>query len=95
MNQNPGSHIKTRINLDQKRYVIITVANPTPISVSDIKVKILYPDTQGKALEMVKDVSGILSSGKSTIMETGIGPVDDSNALRYMRVNVLKATVVE
>ena len=95
MHQNPGSHIKTRINLDQKRYVIITVANPTPISVSDIKVKIRYPDTQGKALEMVKDVSGILPSGKSTIVETGIGPVDDSKALRYMRVNVLKATVVK
>jgi hypothetical protein len=95
MHQNPGSHIKTRINLDQKRYVIITVANPTPISVSDIKVKIRYPDTQGKALEMVKDVSGILPSGKSTIVETGIGSIDDSKALRYMRVNVLKATVVE
>jgi len=60
-----------------------------------VKVKILYPDTQGKALEMVKDVNGILSSGKSTIVETGIGPVDDSKALRYMRANVFKANVVK
>ena len=54
-----------------------------------------YPDPQGRALEMVKDVRGILSSGKSTIVETGIGPVDDPKVLKYMRVNVFKANVVE
>jgi len=95
MRQNPGSHIKTRINLDKRRYVIVTVTNPTPVSVSEVKVKILYPDPQGKALEMAKEVRGVLSSGKSTIVETGIGPVDDPKTLRYMRANVLKANVVE
>jgi hypothetical protein len=44
---------------------------------------------------MVKDVSNILSSGKSTIVETGIGPVEDPETLRYMRVNVIKANVAE
>ncbi len=95
MPQNPGSHIKTRINLNQKRFVVITVANPTPIPVRGVKVRILYPDPQGKALEMVKDVNNILSSGKSTTIETGIGPVENLNMLRYMRVNVIKADVVE
>jgi hypothetical protein len=60
-----------------------------------VKVIIRYPDSQGKALEMVKDVSNILSSGKSTIVETGIGPVEDPRTLRYMRVNVIKANVAE
>jgi len=95
LHQNPGNHIKTRVKLDQKRYVIITVANPTPVSVSGVKVKIIYPDTQGKVLEMVKDVSGILPSGKSTIVETGIGPVNGSKELRYLRANVFKANVVK
>jgi len=44
---------------------------------------------------MAKEVRGVLSSGKSTIVETGIGPVDDAKTLRYMRANVLKANVVE
>jgi len=60
-----------------------------------VKVIIRYPDSQGKALEMVKDVYNILSSGKSTIVETGIGPVEDPRTLRYMRVNVIKANVAE
>ncbi len=95
MHQNPGSHIRARISLNRKRYVSVTVTNNTPISVRGVKVKVLYPDPQGKALEMVKEVRGVLSSGKSTIVETGIGPVDDPNALRYMRAGVLKADVVE
>ncbi|KHE93212.1 MAG: M48 family metalloprotease [Candidatus Scalindua rubra] len=95
MHENPGSHIKTHVSLDNNRYVVITVTNPTPLPVSGVKVKIRYPDPQGKALEMAKEVSGILSSGKSTIVETEIGPVDGSEALRYIRVNVHKANVVE
>jgi tetratricopeptide (TPR) repeat protein len=95
MHDNPGSHIKARVNLNHKRFVIITVINPTPIPVRDVKVIIRYPDPQGKALEMVKDVSNILSSGKSTIVETGIGPVEDPKTLRYMRVSVIKANVAE
>ena len=95
MSQNPDNHIKTRINLSQKRFVVITVANPTLIPVRGVKVRILYPDPQGKALEMVKDVNNILSSGKSTTINTGIGPIENLNILRYMRVNVIKADVVK
>lgn len=95
MHENPGNHIKARVDLDHKQYVIITVTNPTPIPVRDIKVLVRYPDSQGKTLEVVKEVSDILTSGKSTIVETGIGPVDDLKALRYMRVTVLKANVEE
>ncbi|MCP3688688.1 MAG: M48 family metalloprotease, partial [Gammaproteobacteria bacterium] len=93
--QNPGNHIRTRVNLDRKKYVTISVANRSQITVRDVKVKILYPDSQGKALEMVKDIRGTLSSGKSTTVKTGIGPVDDPKTLRYIRVVVLRAIVVE
>jgi len=95
MHDNPNNHIKTRVNLNQKRFVVITVANPTPIPVRDVKVKIRYPDSQGRALEMERDVNNILSSGKSTIVETGIGPIEDPMMLRYMRVNVIKADVAK
>lgn len=95
MHENPNSHIMTRISLNRKRFVIITVTNPTPVPVRDVKVLMLYPDSQGKVLKVTKDVNSILLSGKSTIVETGIGPVDDLKALRYMRVNVIKANVVE
>ncbi len=95
MRGNPGSYIKTRISLNRKRYVTVTVTNPAPISVRDVKILIRYQDPQGKALEVAKVVNKILSSGKSATIATGIGPVDDPNVLRYMRANVIKANVVE
>ena len=95
MHDNPNNHIKTRVNLNHKRFVIITVTNHTPISARDVKLKIFYPDSQGRALEMEKDVNNILSSGKSTIVETGIGPVENPRMLRYMRVSVIKANVAK
>ncbi len=95
MHQHPDSHIKTRVSLNRKRYVVITVANPTPMSASGVKVRMLYPGQQGKQLEMVKEVSGILPSRRSAIVDTGIGPVDYPETLRQMRVNVIKADVVE
>ncbi len=95
MRENPNNHIKTRVSLNQKRFVIITATNRAPIPVRDVKVKIRYPDPKGKDREMVKDVRRILSSGKSTIVETGIGPVEDPMMLRYMRVSVVNANVAE
>jgi predicted Zn-dependent protease len=95
MSENPNNYIKTRVKLNQKRFVVITVSNSSPIPVRDVKVKIRYPDSQGKTREIVKNVSNILSSGKSTIVKTGIGPVEDPMTLRYMRVIVLNSNVVE
>jgi len=95
MHDNPDNHIKTRVNLNHNRFIVITVANPTPIPVRDVKVRILYPDSQGRALQLEKGVNNILPSGKSTIVETGIGPVQDPMILRYIRVNVIRANVVE
>jgi tetratricopeptide (TPR) repeat protein len=95
MSENPNNYIKTRVKLNQKRFVVITVTNSSPVPVRDVKVKIRYTDSQGKAREIVKDVRNILSSGKSTIVKTGIGPVEDPMTLRYMRVIVLNSNVVE
>ncbi|MCP4000301.1 MAG: M48 family metalloprotease, partial [Gammaproteobacteria bacterium] len=59
MHQNPSSHIRARISLNRKRYVSVTVTNNTLISVRGVKVKVLYPDPQGKKLEIVKEARGI------------------------------------
>ncbi len=92
---NPNRHLKTRTGLNQKRFVIIKIFNPTPISVHNVKVLIRYHDSQGKILETVKDVRGIISSGKSTIVQTEMGPVEDTKMLRNMSVKVIRADAEE
>ncbi|MCP4266793.1 MAG: M48 family metalloprotease [Candidatus Brocadiaceae bacterium] len=92
---NPNRHLKTRVNLNKKRLVDIKISNPTPISVRDLRMLIRYPGPKGKTLEVVKDVREIVSSGKSTIVQTGIGPIEDLNTLRYIQVNLVRVNVVE
>ena len=92
---NPNRHLKTRVNLNKKRFVTIKISNPTPISVRDVRMLIRYPNPKGKALEVVKDVRGIVSSGKSTIVQTEIGPIEDPDTLRYIQVNLIRVNVVE
>ncbi len=92
---NPNSHLKTRVSLNRMQFVIVRITNPTPVSVHNVKVLIRYPDSQGKTLETVKDVRGIISPGKSTIVQTEMGPVEDTKTLRNMSVKVIRADVEE
>ena len=92
---NPNNHLKTRVSLNREQFVIVRITNPTPVSVHNVKVLIRYPDSQGKILETVKDVRGIISPGKSTIVQTEMGPVEDTKTLRYMSVKVIRADVKE
>jgi len=92
---NPNSYLRTDINLNQKRMVIVQISNPTPVSVRDVNVLVQYPDSQGRALEVVKEIKGTIAPGKSALIEVGIGPIQDPQFLRYMKVGVTKANVVK
>ncbi len=92
---NPNRHLKTRVNLNKKRFVTIRISNPTPVSVRNVRMLIRYPDSNGKALEVVKNIREVVSSGKSIIVQTEIGPIEDLNTLRYMQVNLIRVDMVE
>lgn len=95
MPENPNRHLKTRVNLNKERFVIIEIYNPTPVSVSDVRMLIRYPDSRGKAITVSKDIRGIISSGKSAIAQTEIGPIEKPDTLRYLQVNLIRANAVE
>ncbi len=95
MPENPNRHLKIRLNLNKKRFVTIKVSNPTPLSVRDVRMLIRYPDPNGKVLEDVKVIRGIISSGKSAIVQTEIGPIEDPDTFRGIQVNLVRVNVVE
>ncbi|MDR4496740.1 MAG: M48 family metalloprotease [Candidatus Scalindua sp.] len=92
---NPNSYLRTNIDLNQKRMVIVQISNPTPVSVRDVNVLIRYPDSQGRALQVVKELKGTIPPGKSALIETGIGPIQDPQFLRYLKFGVTNADVVK
>jgi len=75
--------------------VIVQISNPTPVSVRDVNVLIRYPDSQGRALQVVKEIRGTIPPGKSVLIEAGIGPIQDPQFLRYMKFRVTKADVIK
>lgn len=91
----PNGYLRTSGQLNQHRMVVVQIANPTPVSVRDVNVRVRYPDSQGRAREVVKEVKGTIAPGKSALIDVGIGPVEDSQLLRYIQVGVSRATVVQ
>ena len=68
---NPNSYLRTDINLNQNRMVIVQISNPTPVSVRDVNVLVRYPDSQGRTREVVREIRGTIPPGKSALIEVG------------------------
>ncbi len=92
---NPNGYLRTSGRLNRDRMVIVQISNPTPVSVRNVTVRVRYPDSQGRAREMVKEVRGTIAPGKSALIDAGIGPIEDPQILRYMQVGVSRANVVQ
>ncbi|MCP5007757.1 MAG: M48 family metalloprotease [Planctomycetes bacterium] len=92
---NPNDYLRASGKLNGDLMVIVRISNPTPVSVRDVNVRLRYTDSRGKALEALKEVKGTIAPGESALIDTGIGPIENPEMLRYMQVGVSKASVVE
>src|SRR5688572_10039034 len=70
---NPGKYIQARGGLDNAGQLIVEVANPTRVSVTDVLVAVRYADSQGAVREVGRRVDE-LSPGQATRFATGLGP---------------------
>lgn len=93
--ENPNGYLRTSGKLNQAKMVIVQVLNPTPVSVRNVNVRVRYPDSQGRAREVVKEVRGTIAPGKAALIDTRVGPIEDPQLLRHIQVGVSKATVVQ
>jgi predicted Zn-dependent protease len=70
---NPGKYIQARGGLDNSGQLVIEVANPTRVAVSDVLVAVRYADSQGAIREVGRRVDD-LPPGQALRFATGIGP---------------------
>jgi beta-barrel assembly-enhancing protease len=70
---NPGRYIQARGGLDNSGQLIVEVANPTGVAVTDIVVAVRYADAQGAIRELGRRISQ-LPAGQATRIATGLGP---------------------
>jgi tetratricopeptide (TPR) repeat protein len=74
---NPGNYIQARGGLDNSGQLIVEVANPTRVSITDVVVAVRYADSQGRIREVGRRVDQ-LPPGQATRFATGLGPFTSS-----------------
>ncbi len=70
---NPGKYIEARGGLDNSGQLVVEVANPTGVAVTDVLVAVRYADSQGAIRELARRVNQ-LPAGQATRFATGLGP---------------------
>ena len=70
---NPGKYIQARGGLDNAGQLIVEVANPTGVAVTDVLVAVRYADAQGAVREAGRRINE-LPAGQATRIATGLGP---------------------
>jgi predicted Zn-dependent protease len=74
---NPGNYVQARGGLDNSGQLIVEVANPTRVSLTDVVVAVRYADSQGRIREVGRRVND-LPPGQATRFATGLGPFTSS-----------------
>jgi predicted Zn-dependent protease len=89
MPNNPGKYIQARGGLDNSGQLVIEVANPTRVAVTDIVVAVRYADSGGAIRQVGRRVND-LPPGQATRFATGLGPFTSS---QQFEVGVAEARV--
>ncbi|HEX6998801.1 MAG TPA: M48 family metalloprotease [Gammaproteobacteria bacterium] len=72
--QNPGGYLTVRTGLDSGGQLLVEVANPTGVAVTDVAIAIRYVDAQGALRQTVRQLAGTLPPNGSARAATGLGP---------------------
>jgi predicted Zn-dependent protease len=86
---NPGKYIQARGALDNSGQLVVEVANPTGVAVTDVVVAVRYADAQGAIREVGRRIND-LPAGQATRLATGLGPFTSS---QQFQVGVTDARV--
>jgi predicted Zn-dependent protease len=70
---NPGKYIQARGGIDNSGQLVVEVANPTRVPVTDVLVGIRYADSQGAVRELGRRINE-LPPGQAMRFATGLGP---------------------
>jgi predicted Zn-dependent protease len=72
--QNPGKYLRAQAGLDARGMLVLVIANPTPVPVSNVGVQIQYVDAAGRARAFRRTLDGRLAAGQQATIATGLGP---------------------
>jgi predicted Zn-dependent protease len=88
----PGRFLESRATQDAQGRLVIEVANPTAIGVEEVTVRIRYLDDNGRAMAVIRELTGALPAGSERQFATGLGPFANDSSYEVIFIS---ASVVE
>lgn len=92
--ENPGQYVKVRTGLNSKGYAVAEVSNPTPVNVGGIRLGLRFRNSAGQIRQQAVRVRRPITAGKAQVVQLGLGPFPNNEALRAINVQVIDARVV-
>jgi hypothetical protein len=71
---NPGQYLTLRTGLDAAGMLVVEIANPTRVSVTDIALVVRYADRDGAIRQVRRVLSDALPPNGTRRLVTGLGP---------------------
>jgi len=78
--ENPGGYLQLRTLLDAQGQLLVDVANPTRVTVTDLRLVIRYVDSSGAIRQTGRGLDRTLASGETVRLASGLGPFTSANA---------------
>ncbi len=92
LGQNPEAYLRSRAGLSERGSLLVQIENPTRVDVRNVTLGIRYLTSSGRVAEARRTLRGTLGAGRSTRLDTGLGPF---SAPEQFEVRIIGATVAE
>ena len=88
---NPGEYLQMRTGLDNKGYLLVEIANPTPATVGNLVLAVRFADANGRVQQVNRKLRGRVGPQQRGQFSTGLGPFSGPQAYQTALVSAAVA----
>ncbi len=88
---NPGEYLQMRTGLDNKGYLIVEIANPTPATVGKLVLAVRFADSNGRVQQVSRNLRGRIGPQQRGQFSTGLGPFGSPQAYQAALISAAVA----
>ena len=89
----PQRFVATRVGTDAEGRVVVQVQNQATVAMGNVQLEVQVLDPTGRQIQSRKTigVNNWIAPGQATVLQTGLGPIQDRAQLQRVRVQVQNA----
>jgi len=88
---NPHRYVEAQAAMDPSGYLVASVRNASPVTLTGIELRIRYRDEKGAVREARRSVSGSVAPETNARVHLGLGPFRDRTVLGTLQISIAAA----